>query len=139
MERGPSREDFFVVAIGGGLGSLLRFSVSLLASRIWSAQSGHWATLCINLWAGSGGCRILAWTLVHDAQVMREVNLRQALNRFGSPFAGAYSDAVVHWQDKDFPVADLAFIPRATAFDDRFDRRFDKLLVDCDLKLYLSQ
>lgn len=47
MERGPSWEDFFAVAIGGGLGSLLRFSVSLLATKTWVLKAATGA-LCVS-------------------------------------------------------------------------------------------
>ena len=61
------------------------------------------------------------------------------LDRFPPPFAGPNANAVVHWQDEDFTVADLAFIAGAAPFDNRPDRRLDEIVVDGDLKLDLTE
>ncbi|TWU32799.1 hypothetical protein Poly41_51760 [Novipirellula artificiosorum] len=52
------------------------------------------------------------------------------LDGFAAPLAGSNSDAVVHGQDKDLAVANLAGV---SALQNRVDRRFDELFVDRNL------
>jgi len=60
-------------------------------------------------------------------------------NRLRPMFAGADADAIVHRQDEDFSVADLSRLARAAAFDDRVDRRFDKIVVHGNLQLHFAE
>src|SRR5438270_13278950 len=62
-----------------------------------------------------------------------------ASDRLGTALAGPDPDAVVHRQDEDLAVADLAVGPAAARLDDRVDRRVDEVLVDRDLELDLAE
>lgn len=61
------------------------------------------------------------------------------LDRFVAGFPGPNSNAVVHRQDKDFTIADLATRFAATTLQDGFDGGIDEVLVDSDLQLDFAQ
>jgi hypothetical protein len=67
------------------------------------------------------------------------VRSANSLDRFFATLAGADADAVVHRQDKDLAVADLALVAAAAPFDDRVDRGFDEVIVHGDLQLHLAE
>src|SRR4051794_30157513 len=60
-------------------------------------------------------------------------------DRLGAALAGPDPDAVVHRQDEDLAIADLAVRPAPARLDDRVDRRLDEVLVDGDLQLDLPE
>src|SRR5438105_3886764 len=57
----------------------------------------------------------------------------------GAALAGADADAVVHREDEDLAVTDLAVGAAATGLDDGVDGRLDEVFVDRDLELDLSE
>ena len=61
---------------------------------------------------------------------------RRFLNRLASSLARADSDAVIHGQDKDLAVTDLAAL---TTFGDGRNGRVNELFVDRDLQLQFRQ
>lgn len=61
------------------------------------------------------------------------------LDCFRAALAGSNSNAIVHRQNKDFAVADLAFLARFRGIDDCVHGRFDEVIVDGNLQLNLSQ
>ncbi len=63
----------------------------------------------------------------------------QCLNRIGSAFAGADSDAFFEWENEDFAIADLARFSGAAAFEDGVYRGFDEVVVDGDLELNFTK
>jgi len=79
---------------------------------------------------------------LRSAQIQIDCNkwLREShgSDRFRAAFTRADADDIIQWHDKDLAVADLAFVTGSTTLDDRFDGRFDKFVVDDDLKFYLS-
>src|ERR1700722_12023974 len=58
-------------------------------------------------------------------------------DRRGAALAGADAHTIVHRQDENLAVADLARLRRAGGMDDGLDRRFDEGVVDGDLHLQL--
>jgi hypothetical protein len=61
------------------------------------------------------------------------------LNRVRTPFAGSDADAIIHWQHKNLPIADLSFIAGASSRHNRLNGRLDKIFVDGDLQLHFAQ
>ncbi len=59
-----------------------------------------------------------------------------ASNRFAAVFAGADADAIFQREYENFAVARLTFRCRLTAPCDRFDGRFDEIIVDADHQLH---
>ena len=55
---------------------------------------------------------------------------------FAATFTGSDADAILHRQDEYLAVADVT---RPGPFDDAFDGRFDKIVVDRNRKPYLLQ
>lgn len=53
-------------------------------------------------------------------------------------FTRANSNAIVHGQHKDLPVSDLSFVTRFRGKEDCRDCRLHELVVNSDLKLYLT-
>jgi fluoride exporter len=49
MERLPVWADFLAVALGGGVGSAIRYAISLFSVRMWGNPQGHWGTVIVNL------------------------------------------------------------------------------------------
>ncbi len=61
------------------------------------------------------------------------------LNCFGSAFAGAYADAIVHGEHEDFSVADLPVFSAAPSRNNCVDGGFDEVLVHGDLQLHFAE
>src|SRR5689334_4661485 len=74
-----------------------------------------------------------------EAAVARHSPLATRSYRLGSSLAGADPDAVVHREDEDLAVADLAVGPTPPRFEDGVDGRFDEVLIDGDLELDLAE
>ncbi len=60
------------------------------------------------------------------------------LNRFAAALAGANADAIIHGQDKDLSVTDLACFAGAAAFQDCIDRGLHKRFIDRNLQLHFA-
>ena len=61
------------------------------------------------------------------------------LYRFWAAFAGANSDAIVHGEDENFAVTNLAFFTCLGSSDDRVHGRFDEVVVDGNLQLDFAE
>lgn len=61
------------------------------------------------------------------------------LNGVAAAFAGTDADAIIHGQDEDFAIAELALFATASASEDGVNRGLHELFVDADLQLDLSQ
>ena len=68
-----------------------------------------------------------------------EIGPTSISDRFRPALAGPDPDAIVHRQDEDLAVADLAVGTAPTRLDDRVDGRLDEVLVDGDLELDLAE
>ena len=54
-------------------------------------------------------------------------------------FAGANTNAVIHWQHKDLSIPNLAAFTGTSTFQNRIDCGLDKLFIDGDLQLHFAQ
>jgi hypothetical protein len=61
------------------------------------------------------------------------------LDRFATPLACPDADTIIHREDKNLAVADFTLRSGTTAFHDRFNRGFDKCIVDGNFKPDFSQ
>src|SRR5581483_10534968 len=60
-------------------------------------------------------------------------------NGLGAALAGADANAILQGENEDLAVADAPFRAGASGFHDRVDGWLDKIFVDRDLQLYLTQ
>jgi len=92
-------------------------------------------------WCLSGKPRGRAQSAFSSSRVSPTHILRlvKALDRFGTPLAGANSNAIVHGQNENFAIADLSSFAAAAAVFDCRDRGGDELFVDGNLKLDFAE
>lgn len=61
------------------------------------------------------------------------------LNRVAAALARADANAVIHRQNKNLSIADLAVLASPATFDDRINRWLDKVVVHRDLQLHFAK
>ena len=64
---------------------------------------------------------------------------RPHLNRLVTAFSSSDSNAIIHRQDKYFPVANFTFPPRSASRHNRIYSWLNEFFVHCDLQLYLPE
>ena len=74
-----------------------------------------------------------------DGHRLRQSPARLQSDGFGAAFACTDTDAIVHWQNENFPVSDLAFFARLGGGDNGIYCRFDEVIVDGDLQLDFAE
>ncbi len=89
----------FLIFVGGGLGSLLRFVVSR-ATRLWLPAEFPWGTLAVNVLGGLAVGAIAGWLLSRSAGGSDAVSLFLITGLLGgfTTFSAFSLDAVLLWQ-----------------------------------------
>ncbi len=83
----------------------------------------------------------LAATLAHDIcrRWQRLPRTQSGLDGFGTAFAGTDADAIVHREDENFAISDLAFFAGFGSGYDGVDGWFDEVIIDRDLQLDFAE
>ncbi len=90
---------FFLVFVGGGLGSVLRFGVYRLA-RLWLPPALPWGTLAVNVIGGFAAGLIATWLIGRSSGGADSASLFLITGLLGgfTTFSAFSIDAVMLWQ-----------------------------------------
>jgi CrcB protein len=101
---------YFLVFIGGGLGSVLRFA-TYHAARLWLPPNFPWGTLAVNVLGGLAAGAVAGWILsrsVGGADATALFLMTGLLGGF-TTFSAFSLDAVLLWQRGE-PAAAIAYV-----------------------------
>ena len=101
---------YFLVFVGGGLGSVLRFA-TYHAARLWLPPSFPWGTLVVNILGGLAVGAVAGWFLSRSLGGADSTPLFLMTGLLGgfTTFSAFSLDAVLLWQRGD-PGAAVAYV-----------------------------
>lgn len=90
---------YFLIFVGGGIGSVLRFAVYHLA-RLWLPPDFPWGTLAVNALGGLAAGGVAGWVLARSVGGADSVSLFLMTGVLGgfTTFSAFSLDAVLLWQ-----------------------------------------
>ena len=101
---------YFLVFVGGGLGSVLRFA-TYHAARLWLPPSFPWGTLAVNVLGGVAAGAVAGWFLSRSVGGADSTSLFLMTGLLGgfTTFSAFSLDAVLLWQ-RGQPAAAIGYV-----------------------------
>jgi CrcB protein len=101
---------YFLVFLGGGLGSVLRFA-TYHAARLWLPPNFPWGTLAVNVLGGLAAGAVAGWILARSVGGADSASLFLMTGLLGgfTTFSAFSVDAVLLWQRGE-PSAAIGYV-----------------------------
>lgn len=91
---------FLLVAMGGAVGSVARYSLSLAAARVLPGAAWPWATLAVNVIGGLAMGLLAGWLALRSGANQDNIRLFAAVGLLGgfTTFSAFSLDAALLWE-----------------------------------------